>query len=73
MDNICELLNAKIKELENENSFTNKVKQRQKRFENKGMNVPLAQITDGLIIEDYPEMVDKILQETERILKIKRS
>lgn len=72
MDNISELLKAKIKELETEDSFTNKIEKKKKQFEKHGIDVPLAQIVDGLIIEDYPEIVDKILQESERVLKIKK-
>lgn len=36
------------------------------------MDVPLARIVDGLIIEECPEMADKILQESEKILKIRK-
>ena len=32
MDNICELLNAKLKEIENKNCLTNKIKNQKKLF-----------------------------------------
>lgn len=72
MDNICELLNAKLKEIENKNCLTNKIKNQKKLFEKHGINIPLAKIEESVMNEEYPEMANKILQETEEILKNKK-
>lgn len=75
MDNICELLRAKIEELKNDDvsDYDKKIEKHKKMLEKHGIDLPLAKIQETVMVEEYPEKVDKLLKETEEILKIRRN
>lgn len=72
-DEILAKLKTKIEELDNNNDYNNKFKKHKKMLEKQGIDIPLAKIHESIIINEYPEKVEIVLEEFEKSVKIRRN